>query len=85
MNLGEAFLASEIGEADLQDLQIKLTAARSRDDGTIRELQKKIEELSGMSVMVNRLKVIISLNSWNFSFTGDASFIAVRLVTMMIS
>ena len=85
MDLGEAFLASKIGEADLQDLQIKLTAARSRDDGTIHELQKKIEELSGMSAMVNRLKVINSLNSCNFSLTGDASFISVCLVTMMIS
>jgi hypothetical protein len=57
LDLGEAFLASEIGEEDLQDLQAKLSAARSRDYGTIRELQKKIEELSGMSAMVSRLKV----------------------------
>lgn len=56
LDLGETFLASELSEVDLQDLDTKLFAARSRDHGAIRDLQKKIEELSGMSAMVNRLK-----------------------------
>ncbi|KAI5058029.1 hypothetical protein GOP47_0026199 [Adiantum capillus-veneris] len=56
LDLGETFLASELSEVDLQDLEAKLSAVRSRDHGAIRDLQKKIEELSGMSAMVNRLK-----------------------------
>lgn len=57
LDLGETFLSSELSEVDLQDLEAKLSAARSRDHDAIRDLQKKIEELSGMSAMVNRLKV----------------------------
>ncbi|MCO5564403.1 hypothetical protein L7F22_018064 [Adiantum nelumboides] len=56
LDLGETFLASELSEVDLQDLEAKLSAARSRDHVAIRDLHKKIEELSGMSAMVNRLK-----------------------------
>ncbi|MCO5609100.1 hypothetical protein L7F22_063322 [Adiantum nelumboides] len=56
LDLGETFLASELSEVDLQDLETKLSAARSRDHVAIRDLHKKIEELSGMSAMVNRLK-----------------------------
>lgn len=56
LDLGETFLSSELSEVDLQDLEAKLSAARCRDHDAIRDLQKKIEELSGMSAMVNRLK-----------------------------
>lgn len=56
LELGEAYLGSEIGEDDLKDLEAKISAARSRDYNTIRDLQKKIEELSGMGAMVSRLK-----------------------------
>jgi hypothetical protein len=84
LDLGEAFLASEIGEEDLEDLQTKLSAARSRDYGTIRELQKKIEELSGMSAMVSRLKVKYFLTSLAFSFTSDASLTTLCFLTMKL-
>eukprot|EP00249_Psilotum_nudum_P022528 c28550_g1_i1 orf=301-1059(+) len=56
LEMGEAFLASKIGEEGFRELQTKLVAAKARDCSIIQGLQHKIDELSEMGTMVTRLK-----------------------------